>query len=211
MAQIGDYLTKTYIMQTNNFRPKYNAEKVYRSIVAELTKLLAESGVTIELNPDNKHVMGQLALWFSNDERFESDLRKGIMIKGGVGTGKTKIVQALKKTIELAQQDPISFIHATDLQELYTSKREEEIAKHKVRKLVIVDDLGVECVETKHFGNVVEPFNDLFDYRYRHGKQTVITTNLIPDKIRLMYGDRIADRFRETIYVLTLDGKSLRK
>jgi DNA replication protein DnaC len=87
----------------------------------------------------------------------------------------------------------------------------EEIERHRTRNLEFIDDLGVENVEVKYFGNVIEPFNDIFDYRYRHGLQTVITTNLPPSEIKETYGDRIASRFRETMNDLILDGEDLRK
>jgi DNA replication protein DnaC len=196
-------------MQTNAFRPKFDAAQVYRSFLEELKKQLFP--IELVLNEQNKHEIGQIALWYSNDERFKGDLRKGLLIRGGVGTGKTKIVMALMKVIEIGENRMSKFIHARDLQDLYMRQNVEEIDILKQRKTTIIDDLGVENVEAKFYGNTVEPFNDLFDYRYRHGMQTIITTNLVPSEIKLMYGDRIADRMREVMNDIVLDYNSLRK
>ena len=211
MEKLKEIYQQKYVMQTNTFRSKFDAEKIYRSLVSELTSLLIESGIELILKDTNKYVIGQVALWYANDDRFSGNLRKGLLIRGGVGTGKTKIVESLIKVIFKAENIHAKFIHATDLQELYVNKNTDEIDVLKLRKYTVIDDLGVENVEVKNWGNTSEPFNNLFDYRYRHGMQSIITTNLAPSQIKETYGDRIADRFRETLNDFVLDGESLRK
>lgn len=211
MEKLKEIYQQKYVMQTNTFRSKFDAEKIYRSLVSELTSLLIESGIELILKDTNKYVIGQVALWYANDDRFSGNLRKGLLIRGGVGTGKTKIVESLIKVIFKAENIHAKFIHATDLQELYVNKNSDEIDVLKLRKYTVIDDLGVENVEVKNWGNTSEPFNNLFDYRYRHGMQSIITTNLAPSQIKETYGDRIADRFRETLNDFVLDGESLRK
>lgn len=211
METIGEIYQRKYVMQANTFRPKFDAVSIYRGLIYELEIILKVSGSNLILNEINKHIIGQVALWYANDERFSGDLRKGLLIRGGIGTGKTKIVHALVKVILEAEKIHAKFIHATDLQELYVNKNAAEIESLKVRKYTVVDDLGVENVEVKNWGNTSEPFNNLFDYRYRHGMQSIITTNLVPSQIKETYGDRIADRIRETMNDLVLDYKSFRK
>ena len=94
---------------------------------------------------------------------------------------------------------------------MYSRQDEDGILNLKNRKYTIIDDLGVETTEVKNWGNVREPFNDVFDARYRSNRLTVITTNLRPSEIEEKYGTRIIDRFRECMNDLILDGKSLRK
>ena len=219
MTQIGEIL-KGQTTQLKHFRdenhkvpPRYNAEMVYFRLLEIMQELLHKRHSDRQLiQTDNVRIaVGQVALWFSWDDRFKGDVRKGLMIRGNVGTGKSLIAEALSKIIfELDILVP-KFIHASELQDLYIRNDFDEIDIIKKRAYTIIDDVGVESVETKNYGNVKEPFIDVFDYRYREQKQTVITTNLAPSEIKELYGTRIIDRFRECMNDLVLDGDSFRK
>ncbi|WP_148038833.1 hypothetical protein [Proteiniphilum sp. X52] len=163
------------------------------------------------LTEENRFVTGQVALWYSWDIRFKGDIHKGLMIRGNVGTGKTLIVQALCEIIWAYEILVPCFLHATELSDLYARGDVDGIDRAKKRSYTIIDDVGVEAVETKSYGNIKEPFNDVFDYRYRNNKRTIITTNLTPSEIEQKYGTRIIDRFRECMNDLVLDGESFRK
>lgn len=219
MTQIGGIL-KEQTTQLKHFRdenhkvpPRYNAEMVYYRLLEIMAEILHKRHPERELiQTDNVRIaVGQVALWFSWDERFKGDVRKGLMIRGNVGTGKSLIAESLSKIIfELDILVP-KFIHASELQDLYIRNDFDEIDIVKKRAYTIIDDVGVESVETKNYGNVKEPFIDVFDYRYRENKRTVITTNFKPSEIKETYGTRIIDRFRECMNDLVLDGESFRR
>lgn len=219
MTQIGGIL-KEQTTQLKHFRdenhkvpPRYNAEMVYFRLLEIMQELLHKRHPDRQLiQTDNVRIaVGQVALWFSWDDRFKGDVRKGLMIRGNVGTGKSLIAESLSKIIfELDILVP-KFIHASELQDLYIRNDFDEIDIVKKRAYTIIDDVGVESVETKNYGNVKEPFIDVFDYRYRENKRTVITTNFKPSEIKETYGTRIIDRFRECMNDLVLDGESFRR
>lgn len=213
METVGEIWNKqrTPQLKLSNNRPVINAELVYHSLIDEIEKKVSERNKLLVLNENNKYIIGQVALWYANDIRFKGDLLKGISLRGNVGTGKTFIVVALKEVMMNIEKVNAKFIYATDLVELYIQQNKAEIEILKQRKYLIIDDLGVENVETKIFGNSKEPFNDVFEYRYRSNMTTIITTNLTPKKIGEDYGIRIRDRFRESFNDLVLDGESLRK
>ena len=197
--------------KASNNRSVINAELVYHALIDEVCKIISERNRLLILNENNKHIIGQIALWYANDIRFKGDLLKGISLRGNVGTGKTVIVKALKEVMLNIERVNAKFIYSTDLTELYIQQKAVEIESLKQRKYIIIDDLGVENIETKIWGNSKEPFNDVFEYRYRMNLTTIITTNLTPSKIGEDYGIRIRDRFRESFNDLVLDGESLRK
>src|SRR5690554_5804373 len=208
MKRIKDILDER-ITQTSDF--KLNADEVYMEYLKELSEVLSKRGDSLVVNETNKRVLGQIVLWYTLDKRFKGDLRKGLMIRGNVGTGKTVIVKALKKLIKSKEGKNACFLHSIELQDLYIQNDLDGIDRAKKRDYTIIDDVGTEAAETKLYGNAKEPFNDVFDYRYRNDKITIITTNLPPSEIENTYGTRIIDRFRECMNDLVLDGKSFRK
>ncbi len=207
MKRIKDILDER-ITQTSDF--KLNADEVYMEYLEELSEVLSKRGDSLVVNETNKRVLGQIVLWYALDKRFKGDLRKGLMIRGNVGTGKTVIVKALKELIKSKEGKNACFLHSTELQDLYVKDDQEGIQRAKLRDYTIIDDVGVESTESKLYGNVKEPFNDVFDYRYRNDKIMIITTNLTPSEIEDTYGARIIDRFRECMNDLVLDGESFR-
>jgi len=208
----GEKLTRQHLIhQKGCDRAKFNADIIYDALIDEVCWILTYKGKLLEMSENYKYILGQIALWYANDERFSGDLHKGLMIRGSVGTGKTVMAEALKGVIFLVERLQANIINAVDLQNMYSRQDEDGILNLKNRKYTIIDDLGVETTEVKNWGNVREPFNDVFDARYRSNRLTVITTNLRPSEIEEKYGTRIIDRFRECMNDLILDGKSLRK
>ena len=201
-------------IQANTYDgPKFDAGEIYYRLWEQMGLLIKEKDSEAELilNDTNRYVVGQVALWYSWDSRFAGSLHKGLMIRGNVGTGKSLIVKALANLIKELEILVPCVIHVSELQDLYIRSDFEEIDKVKKRWYTIIDDVGVESVESKSYGNVKEPFNDVFDHRYRNNKRTIITTNLTPSEIEETYGTRIIDRFRECMNDLVLDGESFRK
>jgi len=163
------------------------------------------------LNDQFKFIIGQIVLWFANDNRFKGKIEKGLFIRGNCGTGKTMILETLLDIIECGDKRIAILIHVRDLQDLYLKNDVEKIDVLKNRFLLMIDDLGVENTDIKNYGNVLEPFNDLFDYRYRNRLDTIVTTNETPEKIKIAYGDRTIDRFKQVFNEYVFDFKSLRK
>lgn len=74
-----------------------------------------------------------------------------------------------------------------------------------------IDDMGIEPMEVLEFGNLHRPLTDLLTMRYENRGFTFITTNLVPQQIRKLYGDRIADRLNEMVDKIVFDNPSFRK
>lgn len=198
-------------IQANTCNIPKDATQCYKLFIQELAIILANKGTQLIIDEANKEVFGQIALWYAADNRFKGDLAKGLLIRGSVGTGKTKVCEAMAECMHKVENKITKIVHSLDLQRLYSTQGDEEIELLKKRKFLIIDDIGCEQVETKYYGNLIEPFIDLFDYRYRNDKITIITTNLKPSEIKTRYGERIYDRMRETLNDLVLDGTSKRK
>ena len=213
MKPISEILEEKIITPSGCDGPQFDAGQIYFALLEVMDALIKERNPDnkLILNDENKRVIGQVALWYSWDKRFKGDIHKGLMIRGNVGTGKSLIVQALCEIIRAYEILVPCFLHATELAELYARDDVEGIDRAKKRSYTIIDDVGVEAVETQNYGNVKEPFNDVFDYRHRNNKRTIITTNLTLFDIEETYGTRIIDRFRECMNDLVLDGESFRR
>lgn len=148
--------------------------------------------------------------------------RFGLMLMGGVGTGKTTAVRAMQDTLNclgrngllprvspLADGDGLRLVGAKDVQRDGDSER--WFAKLRREPLLAIDDLGAEPTERLVFGNASTPVSDLLEHRYDRRLYTVATTNLTAADLRRKYGDRIADRCREMFTIIRFKGNSYRQ
>jgi len=188
-----------------------NAKQVYDFMLENFKELLKKKGVEFEIVEEQIRALKKIALWYANDERFSGDLRKGILLRGTCGTGKSIISTVIEETIKKGQLNNPMHISATRLQEIYQNNEEVEKEMLENRLFVIIDDLGTESAKITIYGSVIYPFNSMFESRYKKGLTTIVNTNYTPDDIEKAYTIRIRDRFRETMNEIVLEFKSLRK
>jgi DNA replication protein DnaC len=150
------------------------------------------------------------AVDYSDDElcaRFGYDPKKGLMITGGVGIGKTTAFEMCKKHDALRA----TVVSCLTLKKSASKAGYGEIEKYETVRNVVFDDLGREGQITSNFGNKIEAVADIIAARYdlmRSGKigKTHFTTNLSLDAIAEAYSPHIVDRLREMCNVLEMDG-----
>ena len=157
-------------------------------------------------------------------EWLTSPLEKnGLLLYGGVGTGKTTALYALRRVINASCKatpndntlrgfgsDMIEVVKAKHIVECYTSDQTRYLAMKRT-DLLAIDELGVENVDVKNYGNSSEPIIDLLSYRYDKQKMTAVTSNLTMKQIEERYGLRLADRFNEMFHKVAFVGESYRK
>ncbi len=152
--------------------------------------------------------------------------RFGIMLSGKYGNGKTTLLYALQNLMaELSDMKffkrfdqkygyetyikTLNIIEARELTEL--ARDPKAFLKLKKEPYLAIDDLGREPKEIIHYGSVINPIMELFEYRYDRQLPTLTTTNLTPSKIREKYDNRIADRFNEMFEIIVFEDKSFRQ
>jgi hypothetical protein len=179
-------------------------------------------------------IVKRLCCYFTNDPRFETGdfkRKKGILMFGGVGVGKTTLMQLFRQN----QSFSYRIISCRDIEGDYAVKGQEVIEQYSENVQVAVnanpfghqevgycfDDLGTENAVTKHFGNAKNVMTDIILNRYDRikmltpeGEQadfrgTHITTNLSVDEIEKLYGSRFLDRLREMMNVIEFPEKTL--
>ena len=167
--------------------------------------------------------IGDVAKWLCNPQK-----RPGLLLYGKVGTGKTTLLRAICATIntvcEREQFDNgrkeetidgyncISIVKAKGIINDYINPQSRPRYELMTKvSLMAIDELGVEPMESKSFGNVSEPLIDLFCERYDRQLCTFVSTNLGNAEIRQRYGTRLADRFNEMFATIPFNGQSFRK
>jgi hypothetical protein len=155
------------------------------------------------------------------------DLKKGLLICGGVGTGKTlsmKLFQRMTRTFGIVATRHIvrDFFNDKAPGTIIDKYGRESFFKSGTGMLEkskpwtwCFEDLGLESVSVKNYGNEVNPMEEIlldrYDLALSVGMKTYITTNLDVPLIEQNYGTRVRDRFRETMNVIKLTGETLRK
>lgn len=180
-----------------------------------------------EISEEQKPYYLNLGLYFKNDPACKWDLKKGLMICGDKGTGKT-----LSMTIMRGLFKNFGMIATRYLIREYLSSDKPALVlnKYGVESLIpnptgvmekekplnwFFDDLGLENINTKNFGNQINVMEEILMDRYdmfiSHGMKTYATTNLNGKAIEECYGGRVLDRMVEIMNYITLTGTSKRK
>ena len=171
------------------------------------------------IDEDNKNYLNLLCLYFAEDLNFEKkfggELRKGLLVFGNPGTGKTSsfdIIQNISKKYNLKQlwftkrkaNDVVTRYNETPLK--------DSVIRDCSKGVIYFDDLGSEIIAS-NFGKE-DIFIRILEFRYdefkENGTKTYITTNFTFDEIEERYGERVFDRFIEMFNFLELSGKSRR-
>jgi DNA replication protein DnaC len=160
-------------------------------------------------NEWNKQLIKTICFFLSEDLRFESELnyslKKGLLIRGVSGIGKTYLVTCVKDNLV----KPISVYSMIDV-----ADEVREYGGCQVKgKVIYLDDVGSE--ETvNHYGSKINWFKEFLESYYLNSKdysRLIISTNLNFDQIQEKYGFRVRSRMKEMFNIIDVTGKDLRR
>ena len=157
----------------------------------------------------NKKLTEIAKRYVANFDRFYKE-GKGLLLYGGVGTGKTYIACMVANALidEGYQILVTNFSRILNTLQSTTNKQEYLDSLNKF-KLIVIDDLGVE----RDTGYAKEQVFSIIDSRYREELHMIITTNLSMKKLAtetdLAY-KRVYDRIIERCYPIEVKGESRR-
>lgn len=176
-----------------------------------------------KIDENNQEVLKQMLLYFTGNKKFNGDLNKGILLVGGVGTGKSLLFDIFKKyTSEVIHTNSFQVhsaidiidrvnVSGIDILSFYSNNFEGRQA-HPVR--CYIDDIGTKHETVKHYGTEINVIEQLLSLRYniykRYGTLTHASTNLFPSILSETYDKRITDRMVEMFNVIELKGNSRR-
>ena len=157
----------------------------------------------------NEKLTNMAKRYVNNFDTFYKD-GKGLLLYGGVGTGKTYIACMIANAL-IDEGYPVLVTNfARILSTLQgTYDKQEYLDSLNQFKLLIIDDLGIE----RDTGYAKEQVFNIIDSRYRAGLPMIITTNLTMQKLATeseLADKRVYDRILERCYPVEVAGKSRR-
>ena len=162
---------------------------------------------------DNAHMTDRLEKVKRYAERWEEMNGMGLLLSGGVGTGKSYAAGCLANAL-IDRGHSVRFVALSDvvnrMQGCFGTEREKYLKELLKPDLLILDDLGSE--RSTSFGK--EQVFDVINKRTLSGRPLVVTTN-IPLKFMQTAEDiqdrRIFDRVLEKCVPVAFTGENFRK
>jgi DNA replication protein DnaC len=208
MIPIAEYLSRRGITASPRFNFRV-PETVDSDLLQCFSHAVGLSGKTIRQTADVEKILRSASNWMKSGKR-------GLLLHGSCGTGKTKLMQALSHLFSYYESDRNSLrvCSATEIADLSLSKTESDAVKFSMLKTanyVGIDDVGTEPVNVKNWGTDTSPVIDVMYCRYNAMKVTVLSTNLNMEAIRKTYGERIFDRICEMYDRISFNFQSFRQ
>ena len=187
--------------------------------ITEYYKLVEDRAKMLIPNFEHTVVYDILTEYFAKDDTFTErgyDLNKGLLLVGDVGTGKTEAFNVFREMFRRSDR----FFKVVSCRQIirdYTVNGANTLNAYgrDSKKTVYFDDLGLEEVNVKMYGNTANVMSEILLDRYdnfkRYGVQTYATSNLGAKEFGDIYGDRMRDRMREMFNFIEIKGESFRK
>ncbi|WP_075589856.1 P-loop NTPase family protein [Labilibacter marinus] len=213
-----------YTIQNNQII--YNFQKSLEFITRKGEELY---GQHFKLLPEDLPIIRKLFAYVIRDEEncklHDLDMRKGMMLSGPIGAGKTSLMHLMRLIVpepqgyQIKSCRDVSFeFHKDgyDVIQRYSRRSLKFIHGQKKMQTVCFDDLGAEQT-LKHFGNKCNVLSEILLSRYdlfiTDNLITHVTTNLNATEIEEQYGARVRSRLREMMNMISFpdEAKDKRK
>ncbi|WP_277111472.1 AAA family ATPase [Chryseobacterium taklimakanense] len=179
-------------------------------------------GKNFTISNEERGIIFGLLAWFLNDELVAEemgiDLRKGILLSGPIGCGKTTLMKIMRQMPFkrrnyniISSREIVSEFMLNGYEVLETYSRGILRDHQRIPRNFCFDDLGAETT-SKYFGNECNVMAEILLTRYDlykdQGIITHATTNLTADELEAAYGNRLRSRMREMFNLFGYDGTS---
>ena len=153
---------------------------------------------------ENEDQLRNIVNYFGEGETT-LDRRKGIIIRGTVGVGKTLFLNLIQKWVVKG----FAFNPVHEVVRKFNTDGNKGVEKYITPLERMFDDIGAED-EGRYYGNKTEVMEDVIYPRYElftsRGVRTHFTSNLGNEDFKNKYDARIYDRLREMCTVVNWEG-----
>lgn len=191
--------------------------QLYDIKLALQAKLNAASGTEWVIDDDNRECLRKVSEWIHGE-----DYRRGFTLRGPVGTGKSRVVEAAGKILLAIHGKGIRRIEAVELVNIVAKAKGdrsvlEKYADHTVYPFLWIEDLDTEgnapSFVTGDGG--INCVAELIQVRYKRWEQglkltTGFTTNATNARLLERYGERCCSRMNHMAEVIPLPGPDRR-
>ena len=164
------------------------------------------------VNDDNKHLITALCYFLSNDARFETELKysrkKGLLIRGVAGIGKTHLV----KCLSFNDLKPIQVLSMIEITDDIKAQGEYQLNIDK-SPIIYLDDVGTEEPVVNHYGTKITFFKNFIEMHYLREldpSRLIVSTNNSFSEIQEKYGFRVRSRMKDMFNVIDVAGQDMR-
>lgn len=180
----------------------------------------SEFGKHFRIFPTDYEIIFKILAYFFEDEklceRYQLSVWKGLLLTGPVGCGKTTLMMLFRHFLHKVHKYPVKstrdisyeFLdHGFSIINKYSKAHFQHFQDQMVPRTLCLDDLGLEST-IKHFGNETNTIAEILLNRYHlfttRGMITHATTNLNPDELENLYGNRVRSRMRQMFNLVTI-------
>ena len=202
------------IIQYKNGVPHYDLTNTIQFLEYRGKKVF---GAHFQICPQDYEIIYQVVSWIVNDEsacmKYNISHRKGILLSGPVGCGKTSL---MKLFASLTPKSRSFIIKPARNISLEFTKQGYDVIHRYSRSLrspnaICFDDIGIEP-PVKYFGDQINVVGEILLSRYdlfvSRGIQTHATTNLTADELESRYGSRVRSRLREMFNLIAFSSEA---
>lgn len=188
-----------------------------------LTDVFFNQDKTFEIDSQNFKIIKQLISYFTRQQDSELNIKKGICLYGGIGTGKSTIMRELSKfTKDKDLETQFDFIYMDDIYTDCDSSGLDSLNSYKFRSCCF-DDIGMRAENNvNNYGTKINAYRELVRRQYTRYSRPIpslshYTTNIQYQNddffkdLAKTFGGRELDRFKEMCNFVPLLGNSRRK
>lgn len=170
-------------------------------------------GKSFKIYPSDHDILFKLCNYYIRDEKFCKkfglDPRKGLLLSGPVGCGKTSFLKLLRYLVP--HQRSYEVIPCRNIVFGFNHIGYKTIEDYGNNSFICFDDMGVEPVG-RHYGKDCNVIGEIMLSRYelylQHRIKTHATTNLNAEELEHRYGQRVRSRMRQLFNLIAFDANT---